>query len=77
MTNDDKKAKITELVTLLKPKYSDIRINFDEADNKGNIAISFYWNRISQQNWKDCKTFRCQLGEYENIKENKIIPFFE
>jgi hypothetical protein len=35
MTNDDKKAKITELVTLLKPKYSDIRINFDEADNKG------------------------------------------
>tara|TARA_R110002050_G_C8858317_1_gene507208 strand:- start:261 stop:494 length:234 start_codon:yes stop_codon:yes gene_type:complete len=77
MTNEEKNLKIKELATILKPKHSDIKINIDEADNKGNIAISFYWNRISQQNWKDAKTFRCHISEYKNILKNNIIPYFE
>ncbi|EMQ93774.1 hypothetical protein D778_01535 [Xanthomarina gelatinilytica] len=77
MTNEQKVSIEQELTNLLKSKHSDIKSHVDEFDKKGTIIISFFWDRISKENWNNAKKFKCHINDYPKILETEILPYFK
>jgi adenylate cyclase len=77
MTSEQKENIEKELTSLLKSKHSDLRAHVDEFDSNGTIIISFFWDRISKQNWNNAKKFKCHINDYPKIIETEILPFFK
>lgn len=65
-----------QLTEMFKSKHSDIKTHIDFVNGTDKIIISFFWNRISQEKWDGCKTFRMKTQDYESILATEIIPFF-
>jgi hypothetical protein len=76
MTQQEAKQRENELNELLNPKYSDLVSHVDLINGTDKINIAFFWNKISSQKWKECKTYRINANDFQNILETQIIPFF-
>ncbi len=76
MTRNEANKKETELIKLLEKQYPDIVAHIDIIDGTDEIAISFFWNRISVQRWNDAQTFKGKARDYQMIIETEILPFF-
>lgn len=77
MTNEQKANIERELTNHLKSKHSDIKSHVDEFDKKGTIIISFFWDKISNQQWNGATSFKCHINDYPRIIETDILPYFE
>lgn len=77
MKQQEAEQKANELVEMLRPKYSDLVAHVDIVDGTDDIVISFFWNRISAEQWNDAKRFRCKDIDYQTVVDTKIIPFFK
>lgn len=77
MTRNDANRKETELKDLLKNQYPDISPHIDVIDGTEEIAISFFWNRLSAESWNDAQIFRGKSGDYEKILLTEVVPFFQ
>ncbi|WP_298760546.1 hypothetical protein [uncultured Psychroserpens sp.] len=77
MTKEQKEKMESEITILLKNKHSDIRTHIDTFDTKGTINISFFWDRISNQQWQGATSFKCHINDYPKIIETDILPYFE
>lgn len=77
MTHQEAEQIAKELTELFKPKYSDLVAHVDLVNGTDKINISFFWDRISKENWKEAKTFRLKTKDYHKTLENEIIPFFK
>ena len=76
MTNQEAKQIENHLTEMFKIKHPDIKVHIDLIEGTDKIVITFFWNRISQQNWEDSQSFRMKYQNYESIITSEIIPFF-
>ena len=76
MNINDAKIKEAELIQLLKDRYPDIVAHIDPINGTDEIAISFFWNRISAQRWNNAQSFKGKSVDYQKILTNEIIPYF-
>ena len=58
MNRNEASKKETELIKLFENRYPDIVTHIDIVEGADEIAISFFWNRISKQRWNDAQTFK-------------------
>lgn len=80
MTEKEAEIEALKLTSILKLKHPDIKIHFDLIPQTNEMNISLFWNTISQsQNqtlYKESKTYRIELNEYDNSLKD-ILVFFE
>lgn len=76
MTKQDAKQIENQLTEMFKLKHPDIITHVDNIEGTDKIVITFFWNRISQQNFKDSKSFKMNYKNYKRILASEIITFF-
>ncbi len=76
MTKQEATQIENQLTEMFKIKHPDIKTHIDTIEGTDKIVITFFWNRISQQNWEDSKSFRVKYQNFESILTSEIIPFF-
>lgn len=77
MNEIERRQQEIRLVTIFKDKLKDIVAHIDFVEKNNELIISFFWNRLSRDHWKDHMSFKSELENYEKTIQNDIIAYFD